>query len=93
MFLWGSLGLAIILGLGSAYYVMFSMPGHSYAGAFQPLRAEEMTLRDRLRQHVRLLAEDIGERQLWRPAALEGAARYIAGLARVVTSLADAPTF
>ena len=77
MLLWGSLGLAIILGIGSTYYVMFSMPGHSYAGAFRPLRADEMTLRDRLRQHVRILAGDIGERQLWRPAALERAAQYI----------------
>jgi len=77
MLLWGSLGLAIILGLGSAYYVMSSMPGRSYAGAFQPLRADEMTLRDHLRQHVRILAGDIGERQLWRPAALERAAQYI----------------
>ena len=77
MRLWGSLGLAAILGLGSAYYVMFSMPGHSYAGAFQPLRADEMTLRDRLRQHVHILAGEIGERHLWRPAALERAAQYI----------------
>jgi hypothetical protein len=36
-----------------------------------------MTLRDRLRQHVHILAGDIGERQLWRPAALERATRYI----------------
>jgi len=77
MLLWGTLGLAVILGLGSAYYVMFSMPGRSYVGAFQPLRADEIALRDRLRQHVRVLAGDIGERQLWRPAALEGAAQYI----------------
>src|SRR5262245_42709788 len=77
MLLWGSLGLAIILGLGSVYYVMFSMPGRSYAGTFQPLHAEEMGLRDRLRQHVRILAGAIGERQLWRSAALERAAQYI----------------
>jgi len=77
MLLWGSLGLAIILGLGSAYYVMYSMPGRSYAGEFQPIRADEMILRDRLRQHVHILAGDIGERQIWRPAALERAARYI----------------
>src|ERR671930_14371 len=77
MLLWGSLGLAIILGLGSASYVMFSVPGHSYAGVFHPLHTDEMTLRDRLQQHVRILAGDIGERQLWRPAALERAARYI----------------
>src|SRR5215475_420253 len=77
MLLWGTLGLAVILGLGSAYYVMFSMPGRSYAGALQPLHADEIVLRDRLRQHVRMLAGDIGERQLWRPAALERTAQYI----------------
>jgi hypothetical protein len=77
MLFWGSLGLAIILGLGSAYYLMFAMPGHSYAGAFQPLRADELALRDRLRQHVRTLAGEIGERQLWRPGGLERAAQYI----------------
>src|SRR4029450_3974323 len=77
MFLWGTLGLAVIVGLGSAYYIIFSMPGHSYTGAFQPLRADEIALRDRLRQHVRVLAGEIGERQLWRPAALERAAQYI----------------
>src|SRR5919197_5307122 len=77
MLLWGSLGLAIILGLGSAYYVIFAMPGRSYAGTFQPLRADEMALRERLRQHVHILAGDIGERQLWRPAALARAAQYI----------------
>jgi Zn-dependent M28 family amino/carboxypeptidase len=77
MLLWGGLGLAIILGIGSAYYVMCSMPGRSYAGAFQPLRADEITLRDSLRQHVYILAGDIGERQLWRPAALERATQYI----------------
>jgi len=77
MLLWGSLGLAIILGLGSAYYTMFSMPGRSYAGAFQPLRADEMALRDRLQQHVRMLAGEIGERQVWRPAGLDRAAQYI----------------
>ena len=49
MLFWSSLGLAVILGLSSAYYVMVSMPGRSYAGAFQPLRADEMTIRDHLR--------------------------------------------
>jgi hypothetical protein len=77
MLLWGSLGLVILLGLGSAYYVMCSMPGHSYAGAFQPLRADELILRDRLQQHVHVLAGDIGERQIWRPAALARATQYI----------------
>ena len=73
--LWGSLALAAVL--GSAYYLMLYMPGRSYAGVLQPLRADEVTLRDHLTQHVHTLAGEIGERQLWRPAALERAAQYI----------------
>ena len=74
-FLLGSLALAIVL--GGTYYLVLYMPGRSYAGALQPLRADEVTLRDRLTQHVRMLAGEIGERQLWRSAALERAAQYI----------------
>ena len=71
----GSLVLTVIL--GSVYYTMLYMPGRSYSGAWQPLRADEVTLRNRLTQHVRMLAGEIGERQLWRAAALERAAQYI----------------
>jgi len=35
------------------------------------------TLADRLRRHVNTLAGEIGERHVWRPKALEAAARYI----------------
>jgi len=75
MLLWGSLVLALIL--GSAYYTMLYMPGHSYAGPLPPLSAPEVTLRDHLRQHVQTLAGTIGERHIWRPAALDQAVRYI----------------
>src|SRR2546429_4414863 len=71
----GSLVLAVVL--GSVYYTMLYMPGRSYTGVLPPLRADEVTLRDRLTQHVRILAGEIGERQLWRPAALERVAQYI----------------
>src|SRR2546430_10866202 len=70
----GSLVLAV---LGSVYHIMFYMPGRSYTGALQPLRTDEVTLHDRLTQHVHMLAGEIGERQLWRAAALERAAQYI----------------
>ena len=76
MLLWGSLALAILL--GSAYYVMLSMPGHSYVGTLPPLSTDELTVRDHLTQHVQALAEKIGERHIWRPAALAQAVRYIA---------------
>src|SRR5919108_1673789 len=74
-FLLGILVLAVVL--GSVHYTMLYMPGRSYTGAWQPLRADEVTLRDRLTQHVYTLAGEIGERQLWRAAALERAAQYI----------------
>src|SRR5262249_59316695 len=53
------------------------MPGHSYSGTLPPLSAAERTARDRLAQHVQALAGEIGERNIWRPAALDQAARYI----------------
>ena len=40
MLLWGSLVLALLL--GSAYYVILSMPGHSYVGTLPPLSADEL---------------------------------------------------
>ena len=75
MLLWGSLVLAILL--GSVYYVVLYMPGHSYVGTLPPLSAEETTVRDHLTQHVQALAKMIGERHIWRPAALDQAVRYI----------------
>ena len=75
LLLWGSLTLAILL--GSAYYVSLYMPGHSYVGTLSPLSADAMTVRNHLAQHVQALAGKIGERHLWRPAALDQAVRYI----------------
>jgi len=75
MLLWGSLVLALLL--GSAYYVILSMPGHSYVGTLPPLSADELPVRDHLTQHVQALAGKIGERHIWRPAALDQAVRYI----------------
>ena len=53
------------------------MPGRSHAGALPPLTRSEAQLRDRLERHVRVLADEIGERHLGRRPALEQAARYI----------------
>ncbi len=41
------------------------MPGSSYSGRLLPLTETEALLRDRLREHVAVLAGDIGERNLW----------------------------
>jgi Zn-dependent M28 family amino/carboxypeptidase len=40
---------------------------------------EECELATRLHRHVRVLAADIGERNVWRPGSLEAAADYIRG--------------
>jgi hypothetical protein len=60
----------------SACFVV-RMPGRSFSGPPPPLTPEEQELRQRLATHVRVLAGDIGERNLWRADALEAAAHYI----------------
>jgi Zn-dependent M28 family amino/carboxypeptidase len=56
---------------------MTAMPGHSYADPLPPLSEELVRVRDRLREHVRVLASEIGERNSTRYHALERAAEYI----------------
>ncbi|PMR68588.1 aminopeptidase [Halomonas heilongjiangensis] len=57
--------------------MMFQMPGGSYRGTPPPLDDEGQALRERLREHVRVLADEIGERHYWRPEALHAAADAI----------------
>lgn len=57
--------------------LMIRMPGRSHRGPLPPPTTEEVELRDRLRRHVARLAGDIGERNIWRPTALEAAALYV----------------
>jgi hypothetical protein len=45
------------------------------AGPLAPLTDEERALAMRLDAHVRRLAGDIGERNLWQPGALAAAAQ------------------
>jgi Zn-dependent M28 family amino/carboxypeptidase len=58
---------------------MFGMTGKSRSGPLPPLTDEERALVVCLEAHVRRLAGDIGERNLWRPSALAAAGRYIDG--------------
>lgn len=67
----------VLAALGGSYRVMFYMPGESYRGATPPLDAAQTALRDRLRAHVRELAQRIGERNYWRPGNMHDAATYI----------------
>jgi hypothetical protein len=71
--LWG--GILFVAWAGAFY--MIKMPGKSYAGPLPSLSDEEVTIRDRLEEHVRKLAEEIGERNFWHDEALGKAALYI----------------
>lgn len=56
---------------------MLRMPGRSHSGEIAPLSAGERHVADRLALHVRHLAADIGERNLWRYEQLRAASRYV----------------
>lgn len=77
----GTLALLAALGviLGVGYLVMFDVkPRRSRPVLDEVARQEIQALRDRLMRHVRTLAGEIGERNLFEPAALAAAAGYIA---------------
>ncbi len=56
---------------------MTNMPGRSHTGPLPPLTGEEREIGRRLELHIRQLAGDIGERNIWHPEALEKSALYI----------------
>ncbi|MBW1877632.1 MAG: M28 family peptidase [Deltaproteobacteria bacterium] len=58
---------------------MFHMPGRSHRGDLAPLDGDGISLRDALAAHVRVLATDIGERNLYRYDALRASASYVEG--------------
>jgi Zn-dependent M28 family amino/carboxypeptidase len=68
----------VILGFVIAgVWFMTGLFGKSYSGPVLPLSEQEAVIRDNLEQHVSMLAGQIGERNVWHPAALESAAGYI----------------
>lgn len=67
-------GAALVL---AAIRFVTAMPGESYGGPLHPLTEGEAGLRDRLRRDVKVLAGEIGERNVWRAGALEAAAEFI----------------
>ena len=73
--LWYALVFALILGGGILY--MTKMPDKSYSGVLPPLTREQARLADRLRTHITVLSEEIGERNLWRDGTLDATADYI----------------
>lgn len=71
MLLWLTLAAATACLL----WYMVKVPGVSFSGALEPLPAEEEVIAGNLRRHVAAIAG--GERNVFAPAALEAAARYI----------------
>ncbi len=56
---------------------MMRMPGKSFHGPLPALSTNETALREELRRHVDRLADKIGERNVFMPATLAVAAKYI----------------
>jgi Zn-dependent M28 family amino/carboxypeptidase len=56
---------------------MTHMPGKSWSGVLPPLTTEQARLADRLRKHITVLGEEIGERNLWQGGTLDVTAKYI----------------
>ena len=69
--------IAFFLLVAAAAWWMTGMPGQSHSGPLAPLSDAEVDLRRRLEGHVRVLAGEIGERNVWRPGQLAAAARYV----------------
>lgn len=69
--------VVFLLVVTASVWWMTGMPGRSHSGALSPLSADESELQNRLERHVRVLAGDIGERNVFRPEALAYSARYL----------------
>jgi Zn-dependent M28 family amino/carboxypeptidase len=69
--------LALVAAMTIAGWYSMWTPGRSHRGPLAPLGIDEQALARRLARHVDRLAGEIGERNLWRPGALEEAARYV----------------
>lgn len=67
--------LLIVVIAGTIWTV--KMPGKSYAGAFAPLTPAENRYRDQMVRDLKVLAVDIGERNVFIPKNLERAASFL----------------
>ncbi len=56
---------------------MIKMPGDSFKGILPPLNSQEIKLAERLKMHIEKLAAEIGERNMFKYAALIAAGEYI----------------
>ncbi len=71
----------IVLATMAAFYwrtTWYLMPGQSFKGVLPPLTADQVVIRNRLSEHVDVLAKQCGERNSRKLEALYKAADYIA---------------
>lgn len=71
---------AIVIITAVAFYwrvTWYLMPGQTFSGALPALSEKEVTIRDALSKHVRVLADEIGERNSAQYEHLNRAAEYI----------------
>jgi hypothetical protein len=54
-----------------------NMPGSSHSGPLQPLSSEEREVCNNIKQHISVLAGNIGERNIWKYDNLKASASYI----------------
>lgn len=66
-----------VVAVGAAMWWMLAMPGTSWRGAAPPPTAEEGKLQVAIDADVRHLSAEIGDRSIYRPLALEAAAKRI----------------
>ncbi|WP_183344209.1 M28 family peptidase [Geomonas paludis] len=69
--------MLILFLVGAVGGSMVKMPGKSHRGPLPPLTPEEKRLSERLREHVLVLAGQIGERNLVNYHGLQDAAQYV----------------
>jgi hypothetical protein len=69
------LAAVVLLAVGAlvSFFRYLHMPGKSYAGSPEPLDDKSVELRNELQREVRVLSQEIGERNLAHPAALDAA--------------------
>lgn len=72
----GRLCLALVI-LMSALFTFLQMPGVSFSGRLPELSTAEKECARRLADHVRVLAEDIGPRNIWTHTAMAATVTYL----------------
>ena len=69
--------LVIFIAAIVSWWIMIKVPGKSFNGPLPPLTKEEMRLRGEIKAVVDKLGQEIGERNVFRPRALDAAVHYL----------------